>query len=103
VRLLLAGARGFFSLRIGGFFHVKSCVSAVIDFVLLHIPYVGDNSYIQLFPGFATTSGVSSSFTTGSTFCLPNTYNMAQAEEISLEAHHNQGSSSVKLMPIRNA
>jgi hypothetical protein len=32
-----------FSLRIGGVFHVKSCVSAVIDFVLLHIPYVVHN------------------------------------------------------------
>jgi hypothetical protein len=36
-----------FPLRIGGVFHVKSCVSAVIDFVLLHIPYVVDNiSYL---------------------------------------------------------
>jgi hypothetical protein len=40
--------------------------------------------------GFATTSGVASSFTTGSTFCLPNTYNMAQAEEISLETGSNR-------------
>jgi hypothetical protein len=35
-----------FSLRIGGVFHVKSCVSAMIDFVLLHIPYVGDNTCV---------------------------------------------------------
>jgi hypothetical protein len=40
--VLLAGARGF-SLCIGGVFHVKSCVSAVIDFDLLHIPYVVHN------------------------------------------------------------
>jgi hypothetical protein len=32
-----------FPLRIEEVFHVKSCVSAVIDFVLLHIPYVVDN------------------------------------------------------------
>lgn len=32
-----AGARGFFPFRIKGVFHVKSCVSAVIVFCLLHI------------------------------------------------------------------
>jgi hypothetical protein len=34
-----------FPLRIGGVFHVKSCVSAVIDLVLLHIPYAVHNKY----------------------------------------------------------
>jgi hypothetical protein len=32
-----------FPLRIGGVFHVKSCVSVEIDFVLLYIPYVVRN------------------------------------------------------------
>jgi hypothetical protein len=27
---------------------------------------------------------------------LPNTYNMAQAEENSIKTYHNQGSSSIK-------
>jgi hypothetical protein len=39
-----------FPLRIGGVFHVKSCVSAVIDFVLLHIPYVVHNNIDDQFP-----------------------------------------------------
>jgi hypothetical protein len=38
-----------FPLRIGGVFHVKSCVSAAIDFVLLHIPYVVDNKWYRSF------------------------------------------------------
>jgi hypothetical protein len=41
-----------FSLRIGGVFHVKSYVSAVIDFVLLHIPYVVRNTHWTLFLAF---------------------------------------------------
>jgi hypothetical protein len=36
-----------FPFRIGGVFHVKSCVSAMIDLVLLHIPYVVHNTWSQ--------------------------------------------------------
>jgi hypothetical protein len=36
-----------FPLRIEGVFHVKSCVFVVIDFVLLHIPYVVYNRYFN--------------------------------------------------------